>query len=985
MKRDEKILYIIKTCCLLLFAIQTTKAQTCDTNFTVSTATTASTCQANGGITVTLNGNTNDLFNMQYGLSSSSGFTINPQPSNVLNNIPAGTYTLTVRAFCKIDGAYNVVKTVNNVVVGGTYKVPTASLNNTLSRKSYDICNTGIIVLDVLNGSGSFTFNIISAPAGVATGLVTPAKSGNAYALPGENYPSGNYTVQINDGCYTTVASFTLGQVTGFPKFTYENYQGFSPIFDHGLCSTFKWYAPAVKTSNADYYRYYMDGMYQLGAASKGSTPTEWVDWTAANISSNYVLLSTAPYKVSDFYGSPANLSIHTRLKTCPVNSKVIDLYINKPYINTSEVTAILSRDCDTYQWRVIPWTDYDGLFCYPLNIKVTENGQPIASNPSWSYSTNYFTADLEYDKSYKIEVTDANGFQYTHTVFKSRSLRMTKTLKACDSYQMEYSLPPNNVTCLPVKVTVVDKNDQTLYSNTITSPSSSPSYLTGSLNYYEDYIFKVEYGNGYTYTLPLNVASDLPTSVNFMVSNAYDSKCWEDQSSFNVSGMSTKPWPVGTVLTITGPAAYAPQTYTVTATSSNWSNYFAATYIPAGTYTVTVDFGCGTPITATYVHKGVYKGTDFNYTTQNTCSGMQLTPTGTMTYKGVETNTYFRLVDGPAGFDKTVLTNGGSFTLNVPGTYTLGMMVENSATACAMYTKTIEYKADPLQLNTTVSTAYECSDGNTGVIILQAKNGVGPYTYELWNETNTAKIGVPDIVNSGRATFNYGKGNETYTIRIKDACGNNFNQKITLTKLSTAKVTYSEGGNNVCYNGTIKLKCITLGETSYSWTGPNGFTSNKQNPEIANATPSMSGWYEVTVTPEFCGSPVIEKIYINVYDELNITMSENQSFCVGDTATVTTIITGGSGLYEVKWYYYTDPLDIFAAEIPSATGTTYTPPASFEAQTRYYYPLVKDLECGNYIKPSIIDSESGQELLNGVKFEGNSCSMPVNPHIRSN
>ncbi|MBK9317772.1 MAG: hypothetical protein IPM91_02300 [Bacteroidetes bacterium] len=41
---------------------------------------------------------------------------------------------------------------------------------------------------------------------------------------------------------------------------------------------------------------------------------------------------------------------------------------------------------------------------------------------------------------------------------------------------------------------------------------------------------------------------------------------------------------------------------------------------------------------------------------------------------------------------------------------------------------------------------------------------------------------------------------------------------------------------------------------TSYSWSGPNGFTSNQQNPIINNITISNSGTYSVAIT-NICGS----------------------------------------------------------------------------------------------------------------------------------
>src|SRR5437870_13724088 len=55
--------------------------------------------------------------------------------------------------------------------------------------------------------------------------------------------------------------------------------------------------------------------------------------------------------------------------------------------------------------------------------------------------------------------------------------------------------------------------------------------------------------------------------------------------------------------------------------------------------------------------------------------------------------------------------------------------------------------------------------------------------------------------------------------------------------------------GGPYCEGLTIQLNASTVTGASYSWTGPNGFTSALQNPTIANSTTSNSGTYSVTST----------------------------------------------------------------------------------------------------------------------------------------
>ncbi len=58
-----------------------------------------------------------------------------------------------------------------------------------------------------------------------------------------------------------------------------------------------------------------------------------------------------------------------------------------------------------------------------------------------------------------------------------------------------------------------------------------------------------------------------------------------------------------------------------------------------------------------------------------------------------------------------------------------------------------------------------------------------------------------------------------------------------------------------ICEGATLQLMASTVAGATYSWTGPNGFTSSAQNPSLPNATPAASGNYRVTVTVAACPS----------------------------------------------------------------------------------------------------------------------------------
>src|SRR5206468_9803966 len=71
----------------------------------------------------------------------------------------------------------------------------------------------------------------------------------------------------------------------------------------------------------------------------------------------------------------------------------------------------------------------------------------------------------------------------------------------------------------------------------------------------------------------------------------------------------------------------------------------------------------------------------------------------------------------------------------------------------------------------------------------------------------------------------------------------------------ATPATPVTTNGGPYCEGATIQLFTPTVASATYSWTGPNGFTSALQNPARANATTADAGTYSVTVTVSGCTS----------------------------------------------------------------------------------------------------------------------------------
>jgi hypothetical protein len=104
--------------------------------------------------------------------------------------------------------------------------------------------------------------------------------------------------------------------------------------------------------------------------------------------------------------------------------------------------------------------------------------------------------------------------------------------------------------------------------------------------------------------------------------------------------------------------------------------------------------------------------------------------------------------------------------------------------------------------------------------------------------------------------------------------------------------------GNNgpICAGLTLNMTAVTIPGATYSWTGPNGFTSTEQNPGISNATTAASGAYYVTATLNGCTSQPVATV-ATVTPSLGPTSaSYNSPLCVNNTLTFNaTTIAGAS------------------------------------------------------------------------------------------
>ncbi|MBK7666170.1 MAG: gliding motility-associated C-terminal domain-containing protein [Sphingobacteriaceae bacterium] len=288
-----------------------------------------------------------------------------------------------------------------------------------------------------------------------------------------------------------------------------------------------------------------------------------------------------------------------------------------------------------------------------------------------------------------------------------------------------------------------------------------------------------------------------------------------------------------------------------------------AATSAEAGVYTVTVtSLGCANTGT---VNVTVTTPTTSAANTGPYCAGT------TINLNAPAATTY--TWSGPGGFtSNSQNATQPSSTPAMSGTYSV---IVSIGTCTASATTNVVVNALPTPTATS----------NSPVCVGQAINltGAGALTY-TWTgpsafNSNSSTPSIPVSVTSNA-------GNYVLTVTDVNGCKNTTNVNVVVNSLPVIAVTNPTN----CVNTTINL--TSSGGVTYSWSGPGGFTSTAQNPNITGAQLTMSGVYVVTVTDaNGCINTANANVSVLPLPTPNIT--SNSPVCVG--ATLNLFGTGGA------------------------------------------------------------------------------------------
>jgi hypothetical protein len=149
---------------------------------------------------------------------------------------------------------------------------------------------------------------------------------------------------------------------------------------------------------------------------------------------------------------------------------------------------------------------------------------------------------------------------------------------------------------------------------------------------------------------------------------------------------------------------------------------------------------------------------------------------------------------------------------------------------------------------------------------------------------------GVTSIIVTPTTTTFYSVRGEGGCAPTDGAC-----EGIRITVKPQPVVTASTSNQNICEGASLILKATGTGDT-YSWTGPNGFTSSLASPEIINPNKNQhDGYYYVTTTKNGCSAYDTIKVNLTIVPKPTINIIKENSYCAGETISIRDAGTNGS------------------------------------------------------------------------------------------
>ena len=223
-----------------------------------------------------------------------------------------------------------------------------------------------------------------------------------------------------------------------------------------------------------------------------------------------------------------------------------------------------------------------------------------------------------------------------------------------------------------------------------------------------------------------------------------------------------------------------------------------------------------------------------------------------------------------------------------VPGTY--NYTVTNAAGCTSPASDNIVINVQPA---TPVATASNNGPMCAG-LTLNLIGGPAGMTSYAWSGPNgfTSTVQNPTIANVTAAAAG------VYSLVVTNAAGCSSVAATTTVVINATPVATAANNGPMCEGGTLNLYGQPAGASSYLWVGPNGYTSNVQNPVITNVTAAATGQYVLLVTNSN-GCQGVAVTSVTIYAKPATTATNNGPLCSGSTLN---LVGGPDGMVSYAW-----------------------------------------------------------------------------------
>lgn len=193
----------------------------------------------------------------------------------------------------------------------------------------------------------------------------------------------------------------------------------------------------------------------------------------------------------------------------------------------------------------------------------------------------------------------------------------------------------------------------------------------------------------------------------------------------------------------------------------------------------------------------------------------------------------------GPDGFTSVM----AAIEVSVPGVYTLTVTNPSNGCFASKVVEVYDRRAYP-DVNAGPDKLLTCT-ANT-VTLEGSSEDVSGIMHYYWTASNGGSI-----VSGERTMTPIVDAPGTYTLTIENMrIGCSSSDVVVVTADKSQPVVSAKGGTLSCATGSVQLTgASTTAGVTFSWTGPDGFTSSMQNPAV-----SMAGNYILTVTTPSTG-----------------------------------------------------------------------------------------------------------------------------------